>query len=75
MVYIELFQVLDIRDSRVDSLLQNIIDTSVCEVPGDEPWTVEKFESRTKVSYCKTLYSAGLIIKKFTPSDKMSDRY
>ena len=42
---------MDIRDARIDSLLQEIITTNLCEVPGDEPWTVEHFEKRTAVSY------------------------
>eukprot|EP00111_Clytia_hemisphaerica_P005698 TCONS_00016530-protein len=40
-------QVMDIRDARIDSLLHEIITTNLCEVPGDEPWTVEHFEKRT----------------------------
>ena len=40
---------MDIRDARIDSLLQEIINTNLCEVPRDEPWTVEQFEKRTAV--------------------------
>ena len=41
---------LDIRDARIDSVLQSIVDTHLCEVPGDDPWTVEHFQQRTEVS-------------------------
>lgn len=40
---------MDIRDARIESLLQEIINTNLCEVPGEEPWTVEQFEKRTAV--------------------------
>ena len=46
-----MFQVMDIRDARIESLLQDIINTNLCEVPGDEPWTVEHFEKRTSVRF------------------------
>jgi len=51
------FQVMDIRDARIDSLLQEIINTNLCEVPRDEPWTVEQFEKRTAVCISKKLLS------------------
>ena len=41
---------MDIRDARIDSILQEIINTTLCEVPGDIPWTVEEFERKTNVT-------------------------
>ena len=46
---------MDIHDARVDSLLDEIINTELCEVPIDKPWSVEEFEKRTTVSLIKLL--------------------
>ncbi|XP_047128116.1 dynein axonemal heavy chain 8 isoform X1 [Hydra vulgaris] len=40
-------QVMDIHDARIDLLLEEIINTELCEVPIDKPWTIEEFETRT----------------------------
>ena len=55
---------MDIRDARIESLLQDIINTNLCEVPGDEPWTVEHFEKRTSVRFNyfqKNLFTCSLL--------------
>ena len=42
-------QVNDIRDARVDAFLNEMGEITLCEFPGDDPWTIDKFLSRTQV--------------------------
>lgn len=39
-------KLLDIMDSRIDLLLKEIIEKTVCEVPGNKAWTLEQFDQR-----------------------------
>ncbi|XP_030832172.1 dynein heavy chain 8, axonemal [Strongylocentrotus purpuratus] len=41
-------QVNDIRESRIDSCLNTIANTSLVELPSAEPWTAEDFISKTQ---------------------------
>lgn len=42
-------QVNDIRDTRIDAVLQEISETVLCELPKDDPWTIDVFVSKTQV--------------------------
>lgn len=42
-------QVNDIRDARIDAVLQEISETVLCELPKDDPWTLDEFVARTQV--------------------------
>lgn len=42
-------QVNDIRDTRIDAVLQEISETVLCELPKDDPWTIDLFVSKTQV--------------------------
>ena len=42
-------QVNDIRDARIDAVLQEISKTVLCELPKDDPWTIDLFLSKTQV--------------------------
>lgn len=42
-------QVNDIRDARIDAVLQEISETVLCELPKDDPWTIYEFVARTQV--------------------------
>ena len=39
----------DLVEFRIDAVLKDMAKTCLCELPGDEPWTVEKFLDRTQV--------------------------
>ena len=39
----------DLVEFRIDSVLREMAATSLCELPGDEPWTVEEFLETTQV--------------------------
>ena len=43
------FQVNDVREARIDSVLEEISSTPLCFLPDDKPWTVEEFISKTQV--------------------------
>lgn len=43
------FKINDIRDARIDAVLDEMSNTTLCELPGDDPWTTEQFLTRTKV--------------------------
>ena len=43
-------KLVDIMDKRIDSVLQEITDKNLIEVPGSEAWTLEHFEERTSSS-------------------------
>ncbi|EDO32004.1 predicted protein [Nematostella vectensis] len=38
----------DIRDSRIDSVLKEISEITLCEVPDDQPWTTDEFITKTQ---------------------------
>ena len=39
----------DILDIQIEGVLKDITSTLLCELPGNEPWTIEEFVSRIKV--------------------------
>ncbi len=41
---------MDIRDARIDAGLDEISGMMLCELPGDESWSVDVFTKRTKVA-------------------------
>lgn len=41
----------DLVEFRIDSVLQEMASTVLCELPGDEPWTVEQFLESTQVKF------------------------
>ena len=43
-------QVNDIRDARIDAVLREISETVFCELPKDDPWTIDEFISKTQVT-------------------------
>ena len=43
----------DILGIQIQQVLQDITDTLLCELPGNEPWTMEEFVSKIKVSMQK----------------------
>jgi len=43
-------QVNDVRDARIDAVLQEISDTVLCELPRDDPWSVDEFVTKTQVT-------------------------
>ena len=40
---------IDILDIRIEGVLQEVSSTLVCELPDNDPWTIEEFVSRNKV--------------------------
>ena len=42
-------QVNDIRDARIDAVLLEISETVLCELPKDDPWTIDEFITKTQV--------------------------
>ena len=42
-------QVNDIRDARIDAVLREISETVFCELPKDDPWTIDEFIAKTQV--------------------------
>lgn len=43
-------QVNDIRDARIDAVLKEMSETVFCELPGDDPWTIDEFVTKTQVN-------------------------
>ena len=43
-------QVNDIRDARVDAVLKEISETVFCELPKEDPWTIDEFITKTQVT-------------------------
>ncbi|XP_033641432.1 dynein heavy chain 8, axonemal-like [Asterias rubens] len=41
-------EVNDIREARIDSLLDEIGDTMLCDLPSDKPWNVDQFTTKTQ---------------------------
>lgn len=39
----------DLVEFRIDAVLKEMAKTTLCELPEDEPWTVEQFLERTQV--------------------------
>ena len=39
----------DLVEFRIDAVLKEMSNTVLCELPADEPWTVEEFLQRTQV--------------------------
>ena len=39
----------ELTEFRIDAVLQEMASTTLCQLPGDEPWTVEEFLSNTEV--------------------------
>lgn len=39
----------ELTEFRIDAVLQEMATTTLCQLPGDEPWTVEEFLSNTEV--------------------------
>ena len=39
----------ELTEFRIDAVLQEMATTTLCQLPGDEPWTVEDFLSNTEV--------------------------
>lgn len=44
-------QVNDIRDARIDAVLREISETVFCELPKDDPWTIDEFIAKTQVTF------------------------
>ena len=44
-----LVQVMDIKETRIDSFLKKISETLLCDLPAKTPWTLDEFQTRTKV--------------------------
>lgn len=43
-------QVNDIRDARIDAVLKEMSETVFCELPGDDPWSIDEFVTETQVN-------------------------
>lgn len=41
----------ELTEFRIDAVLQEMATTTLCQLPGDEPWTVEEFLSNTEVNH------------------------
>lgn len=39
----------DVTEFRIDAILKDMASTTLCELPEDEPWTVDKFIGNTQV--------------------------
>jgi len=44
-------QVNDIRDARIDAVLREISETVFCDLPKDDPWTIDEFIAKTQVTF------------------------
>ena len=49
----------DVTEFRIDAILKDMASTVLCELPEDEPWTVDKFLQNTQVSGWECV--AGLV--------------
>ena len=45
-------RVSNILELRIEGVLQNIQTTPLCELPDNDPWTVQQFVSKTQVRVC-----------------------
>lgn len=54
-------QVNDIRDARIDAVLREISETVFCELPKDDPWTIDEFISKTQVTFSPLLIPDRLL--------------
>ncbi|XP_055955514.1 dynein axonemal heavy chain 5 isoform X2 [Patella vulgata] len=43
----------DVTEFRIDTILRDMASTKLCELPEDEPWTVEKFQENTQMLCAK----------------------
>jgi dynein heavy chain len=41
----------DVNEFRIESVLKEMATTTLCQMPEDAPWTVEKFLENTQVRY------------------------
>lgn len=44
-------RVTDILEIQIEGVLKEIASTLLCELPGNEPWTIDQFASNIKVSH------------------------
>ena len=42
----------DLIEFRIEAVLHEMSTTILCEMPEEEPWSVEKFIEKTQVSVC-----------------------
>ena len=50
----------NVLEIQIEAVLKEVQETKLCELPGNEPWTVEQFTSKAKVSirmYLKKIIS------------------
>ena len=52
MVFICLYQVNDIKLTRIDHMLTEISETMLCDLPERIPWTVKEFQDNMEVRLC-----------------------
>ena len=51
-------RVYSVTECRIDAILKEMASMILCELPEDEPWTIEHFLWNTQVSYrCRTLHT------------------
>lgn len=52
----------DVTEFRIDAILKDMASTTLCELPDDEPWTVDNFINKTMVTElsCQNLLKALL---------------
>ena len=50
----------ELTEFRIDAVLQEMATTTLCQLPGDEPWTVEEFLSNTEVKF--VLYTVKILL-------------
>lgn len=41
----------ELTEFRIDAVLREMATTTLCQLPQDEPWTVEEFLENTQVGY------------------------
>lgn len=41
----------DVTEFRIEAVLHDMATTTLCELPGDEPWTMQDFIDRTQVMF------------------------
>ncbi|KAK3736698.1 hypothetical protein QZH41_011488 [Actinostola sp. cb2023] len=63
-------QVNDIRDARIDSVLMEMSEMTLCELPSDDPWTTDQFLAKTQVLFLyfllKTCSLVGNVLDKLS---------
>ena len=48
----------DLVEFRIEAVLHEMSVTTLCELPDEEPWTIDKFLERTQVTdYSRIMYS------------------